>query len=50
MPFERERISAMPMMPMLPANATRNVRPSLVIRLLRERDRAVKNDIDVRLP
>ena len=38
----------MPMMPMDPANEVISVRPFLVIRLLNDRDRAVRNPIDVR--
>ena len=45
MPLERESISAMPMMPMLPAKAVSMVRPFFVIRLLSERLRAVRKDM-----
>ena len=41
---------AMPMMPMDPAKAVRKVRPFLVIRLLRDRDRAVGKDMEVFFP
>ena len=37
----------MPMMPMLPAKAVRNVLPFFVIRLLRERESAVAKRIEV---
>ena len=46
-PFEIERIIAIPIIPMLPANAVRIVLVFLVIRLLKESESAVKNDIDV---
>ena len=42
MPADRDRIRAMPMMPIDPAKAVSRVRPFLVIRLLRDRERAVK--------
>ena len=45
-PAETAKISAIPIIPMLPANDVRNVRPFFVIRLLSERERAVKKDID----
>ena len=41
-------INAMPIMPMDPANAVRNVRPFLVRRLLRLNANDVPNDMDVR--
>ena len=47
MPFESDRISAMPIMPMEPAKAVRMVRAFLVIRLLSESPSAVKNDMEV---
>ena len=46
MPLERDNISAMPMMPMDPAKEVRMVRPFLVIRLLRDREKAVKKDME----
>ena len=48
MPFESESISAMPIMPMLPAKAVRMVRAFLVMRLLSERESAVKKLIEGR--
>ena len=39
---DMDRIRAMPMMPMLPANAVRKVRPFLVMRLFRDSDSAVR--------
>ena len=49
MPFESDMISAMPMMPMLPAKAVSTVRVFFVIRLFSDRDKAVRKLIDVRL-
>ena len=46
MPEERDRIRAMPMMPMDPAKAVSTVRPILVRRLVRDRDRAVRKDME----
>ena len=46
-PFEIDRIIAIPIIPMLPANAVRIVLVFLVIRLLKESESAVKNDIEV---
>ena len=46
-PFETESIRAIPIMPMLPANAVSRVRAFLVIRLLSDRWRAVPSDIDL---
>ena len=37
-------------MPMEPAKAVRMVRPFLVIRLFRDRDRAVRKDMEVFFP
>ena len=37
-----------PIMPMDPANAVKIVRPFLVIRLLRDREKAVRADIEAR--
>ena len=48
MPLERDRIRAMPMMPMDPAKAVRMVRAFLVMRLLRLRERAVVKRMPVR--
>ena len=45
-PVETESISAIPIIPILPANAVRSVRPFFVIRLFLERANAVKNDMD----
>ena len=45
-PLESERISAMPIIPMLPANEVRKVRTFLVSRLFIESESAVKNDIE----
>ena len=42
MPFESESMSAMPIMPMLPAKAVSMVRAFLVMRLLSERESAVR--------
>ena len=41
MPLESERISAMPMMPMEPANAVKSVRPFFVMRFVSDRLSAV---------
>ena len=46
-PLESDRISAIPMIPMLPAKDVRKVRPFLVIRLFFDRERAVRNDMEV---
>ena len=46
-PLESDRISAMPIMPMLPASATIKVRPFLVIRLFRDRCSAVPKCMEV---
>ena len=46
-PFETESMRAIPIMPMLPANAVSSVRAFLVIRLLRERCSAVASDMDL---
>ena len=46
-PLERERIRAIPMIPMEPAKATRRVRPFLVIRFFRDSPRAVPKDMEV---
>ncbi len=45
-PLDSDMISPMPMMPMLPANAVKNVLPFFVIKLLSESDKAVQNDIE----
>ena len=47
MPVWSDSISAMPIMPMLPANEVSSVRAFLVIRLFSESDSAVRKDIDV---
>ena len=44
-PFDIDSISAMPIMPMLPAKAVSTVLPFFVIRLLSESDRLVKKPI-----
>ena len=41
-------MAAMPMMPMLPANAVMSVRPFFVSRFLNDRESAVRNDMLVR--
>ena len=41
MPEDRARIRAMPMMPMDPAKLVSRVRPFLVMRLFRDREKAV---------
>ena len=46
MPLLSDRMSAMPIIPMLPAKAVKNVRPFFVIRLLSESDSAVPKPID----
>ena len=46
MPLDSERISAMPMMPMLPAKAVRKVRHFLVMRLFIESPSAVGKRIE----
>ena len=46
-PLDTESMSAMPMIPMLPAKAVRNVRAFLVMRLLSESLRAVPMDMDL---
>ena len=50
MPLDSDMISAMPMMPMLPAKAVRMVRAFLVIRLLVDRARAVRKLMEVFFP
>ena len=45
-PLESDMINAIPMIPMLPANAVRKVLAFLVIRLFRLRESAVRKDID----
>ena len=47
-PFERDRIRAIPMMPMEPAKAVRSVRIFLVRKLLKESPNAVRKDIEER--
>jgi len=47
-PAESERMSAMPMMPMEPANAVSRVRVFLVSRLLKLSARAVSGDMEER--
>ena len=49
MPLLSDKISAMPMMPMLPAKAVKKVRPFFVIRLLSDSDSAVPKLIEVLL-
>ncbi len=44
-PLERDRIKAIPMIPIDPANATRIVLPFFVMRLLKLSERAVRNDM-----
>ena len=46
-PLDTESMSAMPIMPMLPANAVRRVRAFFVIRLFSDRWRAVPIDMDL---
>ena len=46
-PLEMARTSAMPMMPMLPANEVKKVLPFFVTRLLPLKDSAVRKDIEV---
>jgi hypothetical protein len=46
-PVETERIRAIPIIPMLPAKEVKKVRPFFVIRLFKERRRAVKKDMDL---
>ena len=45
-PFESDKISAMPMMPMEPAKATRMVLAFLVLKLLKLNESAVRNPIE----
>ena len=45
-PVESARTSIMPMIPMLPANDVRNVRPFLLIRFVKDSENAVSGDID----
>ena len=45
-PFESERISAIPIIPMLPANEVSIVLPFFVRRFLKESEIAVPNDMD----
>ena len=47
MPLLSDKISAMPIIPMLPAKAVKNVRPFFVIRLLSDSDSAVPKLIEV---
>ncbi len=46
-PLDRDRMRAMPMMPMEPAKAVIRVRPRLVSRLFKDRDRAVPKPMAV---
>ena len=46
MPVESAKISAMPMIPMLPAKEVIKVRPFLVRRLLKDSDSAVNMDME----
>ncbi|WP_218958842.1 hypothetical protein [Eggerthella guodeyinii] len=48
MPVDSDRMSAMPMMPIAPANAVSSVRPFLVTRLFSDRPSAVPNPSLVR--
>ena len=50
MPLDSDRISAMPMMPMLPAKAVRKVRTFLVMRLFMESPSAVGKRMEGFLP
>ena len=46
MPLERAKIIAIPMIPIEPAKLVKKVRVFLVIRLRRDRERAVKKDME----
>ena len=45
-PFENDKIRAIPIIPIEPANAVRNVLPFLVLKLLNDNDNAVNIDIE----
>ena len=45
-PADSDRIAAIPMIPIDPANEVRSVRAYFVRRLLKLKDNAVRNDID----
>ena len=47
-PLANDRMAAMPMLPIEPANAVISVRPFFVMRFLNDSESAVRNDIFVR--